>query len=132
MGKLSISGAARATGKARTTIQAHIKKGLVSVECDPTGKKLIDASELQRVYGKLDYTTAGDAVNQSEVLHQVASPNQAGSGQGNDAALKREIELLRQQLEEAREREKKLLGLVEKQTNLLEHRAIKKPFWKVF
>ena len=132
MGKLSISGAARATGKARTTIQSHIKKGLISVEYDLTGKKLIDAAELQRVYGKLDYTTAGNTVNRSEVLHQVASSNQTGSGQGNDAGLKREIELLREQLEEAKEREKKLLGLVEKQTNLLEHHQTKKPFWKVF
>ena len=132
MAKLSISGAAKATGKARTTIQGHVKKGLLSIDVDSTGRKLIDVSELQRVYGKVNFDATGNAVNQNVVSQQINTPNNAGLVQENTAILNREIELLRQQLEEAKEREKKLLGLVEKQTNLLEHHQTKKRFWKVF
>lgn len=132
MAKLSISSAAKATGKARTTIQSHIKKGLISVDLDSSGKKLIDVSELQRFYGKVNLDATGTTLHRSVVLQQFATPNNAVSVQSKEAVLNREIELLRQQLDEAKEREKKLLGLVEKQTNLLEHHQQKKRFWKVF
>jgi hypothetical protein len=49
--KYSITAAHRITGKSRTTIQKHIKQGRVSVTEGPDGAKLIDASELIRVYG---------------------------------------------------------------------------------
>ena len=41
---------ARITGKSRTTIQAHIKDGKLSYELDKDGNKIIQASELIRVY----------------------------------------------------------------------------------
>lgn len=50
--KYSIAAAHRITGKSRTTISKHIKQGKLSCETNSDGKqKLIDASELIRVYG---------------------------------------------------------------------------------
>ncbi|QDV71889.1 hypothetical protein [Botrimarina mediterranea] len=49
--KYSITAAHRITGKSRTTIQKHIKKGKLSYTEDDDGNKVIDASELMRVYG---------------------------------------------------------------------------------
>jgi hypothetical protein len=49
--KYSITAAHRITGKSRTTIQKHLKQGRLSATEGPDGAKLIDASELIRVYG---------------------------------------------------------------------------------
>lgn len=49
--KYSISAANRITGKSRTTITKHIRQGKLSCEEDAQGNKVIDASELIRVYG---------------------------------------------------------------------------------
>ncbi len=42
----------RITGKSRTTIKKHIEKGKLSSTQDDDGNKLVDASELIRVYGQ--------------------------------------------------------------------------------
>ncbi|TWT67038.1 hypothetical protein Pla123a_44680 [Posidoniimonas polymericola] len=46
----SISAASRLTGKSRNTIAKHLKEGKLSCTDDGSGAKLIDASELARVY----------------------------------------------------------------------------------
>ena len=128
MPKVTISQASKLTGKARTTIRAHIKKGVLSSEKDNTNRRVIDVSELERVYGSVNMNTPLAGVEQSGAMLQTCTIDTPSIFQEKEAFLKREIDLLREQLEEAKEREKKLLGLVEKQTLLLEHQ--KKPFWK--
>jgi len=49
--KYSLSAAARIADKSRTTIASHIKSGKLSVTTSPDGNRLVDASELIRVYG---------------------------------------------------------------------------------
>lgn len=49
--KYSIAAAHRITGKSRTTIAKHLRTGKLSCEEDSSGAKLIDASELIRMYG---------------------------------------------------------------------------------
>ncbi len=49
--KFSISQAHRIADKSRTTIAAHLKSGKLAYELDGQGNKLIDATELIRVYG---------------------------------------------------------------------------------
>lgn len=49
--KYSISAASRITGKSRTTIAKHLKEGKLSSDDDGQGNRVIDASELIRVYG---------------------------------------------------------------------------------
>lgn len=49
--KHSISAASRIVNKGRATIARHLKSGKLSCELSADGSKLIDASELIRVYG---------------------------------------------------------------------------------
>ena len=73
MSKVSISEASRLTNKTRKTIYKYIQDGLLTVSMDTQGKKVIDISELIRVFGEIkmpEYTE----VNNSEVsnnIHQV-------------------------------------------------------------
>ena len=97
MTELSISAAARAAGVSRTTIQKAIKTGRLSATTNAAGNRVIDLSELLRVYGPLQPIPQGVAVptrqpTAGEVAGQMASP----------VAL---IELLQEQLRLALERE---------------------------
>lgn len=49
--KYTITAVHRITGKSRTTIQKHLKKGKLTYDQGDDGVKRIDASELIRVYG---------------------------------------------------------------------------------
>lgn len=49
----SISEAHRLTGKARTTIRRDLVSGLLSAATRPNGARVIETSELTRVYGPL-------------------------------------------------------------------------------
>lgn len=49
----SISEAYRLTGKARSTIRRDLASGLLSVTSRPDGSRVIETSELTRVYGPL-------------------------------------------------------------------------------
>lgn len=91
MAKLSISAAARAVGKNRTTIYRHIEKGLLSTSKDAKGNHEIDTAELLRVFGEL--VTDGDDTEATQI----------------DTVQQSTIELLKQQLEAAEVREKKAL-----------------------
>lgn len=56
----TITATHRITGKSRTTIQKHIKNGKLSCVEGAEGVKLIDASELVRVYGdECDFSLEG-------------------------------------------------------------------------
>ena len=51
MAKLGIQEAAELSGKTKATIQRAMNSGRISFELDETGEKVIDMSELERVYG---------------------------------------------------------------------------------
>lgn len=73
MAQLNISQAAKTAGVARSTIQTHIKQGKLSAEVLGNGDKVIDTSELLRVYGEL---TTPDVVEQNgNSSHQTTPPN---------------------------------------------------------
>ena len=59
MTELSISAAARTAGVSRTTIQKAIKTGRLSATTNTAGNRVIDLSELLRVYGPLQPTLQG-------------------------------------------------------------------------
>lgn len=95
----TITAAHRVTGKSRTTIQKHIKKGKISYTEGPGSTKLIDASELLRAYGDAcDFSKeeGGDA-NQSDRQEPLRS------GEPSDVS-QRLLEAMR----EERERERSL------------------------
>jgi len=68
MSIVSISEAARLTGKARSTIQAHIKTGKISKTTDHhTGNTGIETSELIRVFGKINIQNTTDTTRSENV-----------------------------------------------------------------
>ena len=73
MSKVSISEASRLTNKTRKTIYKYIQDGLLTVSMDTQGKKVIDISELIRVFGEIEMPEYTE-VNNTEVsnnIHQV-------------------------------------------------------------
>ena len=73
MSKVSISEASRLTNKTRKTIYKYIQDGLLTVSMDTKGKKVIDISELIRVFGEIEMPEYTE-VNNTEVsnnIHQV-------------------------------------------------------------
>ena len=147
MAKISISEAARLTGKNRTTLHRHIKSGKLSKFLDNDNAPLLDTSELMRVYPTFK---APVAVQQVAGVLQSNNKQQLATG---DATA--EIELLKLKLQHAeekiaieegrrheserREREAKeevnrLLNIVEKHTYLLaaapEQESVKKSWWQ--
>lgn len=65
---VSISKAAKITGKARSTIQTYIKAGKLSKTTDNTGKDGLDTSELIRVFGELSTTGINNTNSQQTTL----------------------------------------------------------------
>jgi len=73
---VSISEAARLTGKARSTIQSYIKTGKISKTTDNhTGNIGIETSELLRVFGKINIQNATDTTyyNNAAISQQTTS-----------------------------------------------------------
>ncbi len=131
MPKHSISEAARLAGVSRSHFyKKFIKTGLISVERDKDDKPVIDTAEIMRACGDLKAgnspTTQNGQVNTPEKHIQ-------------NTALQVEIQLLREQLTAAQEREKWLQGKVDQLTDqlntttrLLEHKPAAEPAAKGF
>ncbi len=112
MAQVSISEAARLTGKARSTLHKYIKQGKLSTTTDQnTGNKSIEISELIRVFGKISNssTTDSDSVTHVSKLQQ-ETPNTTQSLQiklqlleQENAHLKAEKELLSKNLDDIRQ-----------------------------
>src|SRR5215218_1016511 len=109
--------AAQLTGKDRSTILRAIEGGRLSATRDDQGHYLIDPAELERVYGTLR-TPAGGADADAEAMPQLAYAEAARA-----AALAREVELLREMMQQHErdrhtwEEERTFLrGMLEKQT----------------
>ncbi|MEL7398537.1 MAG: hypothetical protein AAFN44_19415 [Pseudomonadota bacterium] len=115
---LSASQAAKKVGKSVPTITRAIKKGKLSAEPRDGGGWIIQASELFRVWPAV----SGESDVTSTILGS-ETPSET-------SALEREVELLREMLEEARadrdswkDQAQKITGLIEDQTTQ------KKSFW---
>ena len=123
--KFTLGTAAKEVNKAKSTLSRDIKNGRISADKQLNGSYLIDASELFRVYPKCSsYNSNGTVVKeQSATLKE---------HQMKIEFLERILREKEEMISELKEEKARLLGLVEKQTNLLEHHQSKKPFWKVF
>lgn len=92
MAKVSISEAARLTGKSRTTLHRLIKTGELSTCSGVRNAKMIDISELIRVFGEVSTPVAEQANEQ--VTEQRVTPSDALNEQVV-RTLKQEVEHLR-------------------------------------
>lgn len=70
--QVSISKAHKMTGVARSTIYKDIEEGKLSVELDLRGKKLLNISELNRVYGSVDTSILEEKHKNEKVSSNVA------------------------------------------------------------
>ncbi|EMJ9777258.1 DNA-binding protein [Morganella morganii] len=112
MALVSISEAARLTGKARSTLHKYIKQGKLSTTTDQnTGNKSIETSELIRVFGKISNSTTTDSDGVTNVSKlQQETPNTTQSLQiklqlleQENTHLKAEKELLSKNLDDIRQ-----------------------------
>lgn len=93
MALVSVTEAARLTGKNRATIHRYIKQGKLSQVTDETGTKKVDTSELLRVFGSLSATHA--TLPHSDTIQHDATQEMAHPV----AVLQQKIILLEQLLE---------------------------------
>jgi predicted transcriptional regulator len=70
MPKVSISEAAKLTGKTRRTIDRHLKDGNLSSETDVNGVRKVDVSELVRYYGELKRHVSDETVSESTSMSE--------------------------------------------------------------
>lgn len=92
MAKVSISEAARLTGKSRTTLHRLIKTGELSTCHGARNARMVDVSELIRVFGPLGHRAS------EQVNAQVSEQSGTGVSAQNEqiiAQLKQEVEHLK-------------------------------------
>ncbi|ENR4997150.1 helix-turn-helix domain-containing protein [Enterobacter roggenkampii] len=92
MAKVSISEAARLTGKSRTTLHRLIKTGELSTCHGARNARMVDVSELIRVFGPLEHRAS------EQVTAQVSEQSDTGFSAQNEqiiAQLKQEVEHLK-------------------------------------
>lgn len=120
MAKVSISEAARLVGKSRSHLyEKYIKTGAITVETLAYGKKVIDTSELIRVFGSISLPdSAEDTENSSE-----DSSGHIGNNKEYSLvrALQAENEVLREYLRAKDEEIAWLREQVSRTTALLTH-----------
>lgn len=92
MAKVSISEAARLTGKSRTTLHRLIKTGELSTCHGERNTRMLDTSELLRVFGSLARTEAVQDVEQLSEQSVTASQTE---NEQVITSLKQEVEHLR-------------------------------------
>lgn len=112
MALVSISEAARLTGKARSTLHKYINQGKLSTTTDKnTGSKSIETSELIRVFGEISNstTTCNDSVTHVSKQQQETSNDtqllqtKLQLLEQENAHLKAEKELLSKNLDDIRQ-----------------------------
>jgi hypothetical protein len=125
--KFTVTEAERLTGKTRQTISTYIKEGKISAEIGPNGKKVIDLSELHRVFG--------DNLNLSAAKPNGKLPRQDTSEltsilRSEIERLVREVNVMREErdaerrlrereIERAAEERAKLQDIIANQTRML-------------
>lgn len=134
--QLNISQIHRLTGKARSTITNHMKQGKLSFVLDADGNKVVEASEVTRVYGD-HFEVDGDGklkAKSKNAANQVASAGSSGQHlekllevekkerERERRQLEETIEHLRSDLEKSQERESRA-------TLLLEHQSKDSELW---
>ena len=126
VGKLSLRQAAEWAGTTKPTILKHIKAGKVSAERDEEGRWWFDLAELRRAYGEPETRTGSGNGSESTVLNDSTPPGLRAETPTLVDELRRQVEILTaekadlwRRLDEARaeakDTERRLLGVIESQ-----------------
>ena len=123
MAKVSISEAARLTGKSRVTIHRHIEKGKLTKEQDGLGNPVLDVAELERVYGTLQQheqvqkgTQADSVLQLAPSLLQIENQALLDRVAQIEAERSREREQFTETVRDLRTERDRLLSVIEEQT----------------
>ena len=122
MAKLNLTQAAKAAGIARGTLYKHIDEGKISCQLDDKGKRVIDTSELMRVYGEIKQPeTTRERTEERPIKHKETREETEVTQVLRERIedLEKQIEDLRQDKEANRKRESELLDIVKQQQTLL-------------
>ena len=137
MAQVSISEAARLTGKSRKTLHTYISNGKLTKVTDTNGKPKIDTSELIRVFGEL--TRQKETVTPRCNLSQDVTPESVTIHNAEVEYLKQEVSFLKELLIEKDKRNddlKHALLLIESKLPAIPEPTVPAPakkswqFWK--
>jgi len=120
---LSLNDAAKETGKSKATIHKAIKEGRLSVADREGNSFKLDPAEVFRVFPKT-FTKQKDEQsrtdkNEPNTLENALMAQKIAFLEAQIEEMKRQTSDLKEQREEARLREEKLLEVVQRQTHLL-------------
>ncbi len=110
MAKVGAQRAAELTGRSKSTVQRSMNSGKLSFEIDGNGRRLIDVSELDRVFGLLpqgngagssNAPSAQETTSQSE-LQRAADMLEIERLKMRCRALEDQLEITREQLDDMR------------------------------
>ena len=116
--KYTAGTAAKAVGKTKSTITKAIASGKLSAIKNSSGAWEIDASELFRVYTPIALETVE--------IERMETPKETPI---NNSGLEREVELLREMLDETKADRDSWKSQAQKVTALIENQSAKKGFW---
>ncbi|EED3335423.1 hypothetical protein GT12_005105 [Salmonella enterica subsp. enterica] len=100
MAQVSISEAARLTGKSRRTIQRYVATGRLSASHNDATGKSIETSELIRVFGEIKHSNVAPVTDTTDVTMSHPVINNNDNPKLENELLKKEIEFLKQRLED--------------------------------
>lgn len=100
MAKVGVTRAVKLTGKSKSTIQRAMKDGKLSFETGSNNRRVIDVSELERVFGLDEREVANDRKKPSAGMANVAELERA---QLRVKALEDQLFLLNQQVDDVKE-----------------------------
>ncbi len=106
MAKVGAQRAAELTGRSKSTVQRAMNSGKLSFEIDANGRRLIDASELDRVFGLVPQgngpaPSAQETTSQSE-LQRAADMLEIERLKMRVRGLEEQLEITREQLDDMR------------------------------
>ena len=112
MPTFNISAAARAVGTSRASIQRAIKSGRLSATTNEQDERVIDLSELLRVFGPLKH---GEQANMDASMdgEQRDTPSMAVHEQVLIEVLREHLDDAREQLQQAQQEKARLLTMLE-------------------
>lgn len=113
MPEFTISAAARAVGTSRASIQRAIKSGRLSATSNDRGERVIDLSELLRVFGPLKGDADPPPTLASMDGERPDTPERAPPEQAVIDALREHLNDAREQLRESQREKARLLALLE-------------------
>ena len=122
MAELNLTQAAKAAGIARGTLYKHIQEGKISCQLDDKGKRVIDTSELMRVYGDIKQPeTTHERLEERPIEHKETQEETEVTQVLRERIgdLEKQVEDLRQDKEISSKRESELLDILKQQQILL-------------